>query len=212
MKVTKPTDNPITQDYSLKHKAYDFSGLNRPDEVRSGLDGEIIERVNIYNSSWINTGTLSTKDYGNFIKVRHNDGTLALFAHLKKDSSLNIGTKVKEGQIIARIGNTGNSSGPHLHAEYRNQSNINIPVEFRIGGANMDMYKGYDLSNRESMKVAVDILVRVQNGEFIDKPKYDADIKSLQEKLKVCESKPTGNPEAEKTLAELKAVLSKILR
>lgn len=36
-----------------------------------------------------------------------------------------------------------------------------------------DMYKGYDLSNKESMKVAVDILVRVQAGEFVEKAEYD---------------------------------------
>lgn len=35
-------------------------------------------------------------------------------------------------------------------------------------------YKGYDLSNPESMKVAVDVLIRVQQGEFVDKPKYEA--------------------------------------
>ncbi len=40
-----------------------------------------------------------------------------------------------------------------------------------------NMYKGYDLTNVDSMKVAVDVLVRVQAGEFVDKTKYDADLK-----------------------------------
>jgi hypothetical protein len=40
----------------------------------------------------------------------------------------------------------------------------------------MEMYKGYDLDNKESMRVAVDLLVRVQNGEFVEKVKYDADV------------------------------------
>jgi len=45
-------------------------------------------------------------------------------------------------------------------------------------GNNMsDMYNGYDLSNRESMKVAVDILVRVQKGEFVEKSKLDELVK-----------------------------------
>lgn len=39
------------------------------------------------------------------------------------------------------------------------------------------MYNGYDLSNRESMKVAVDVLVRVQKGEFVEKSKLDELVK-----------------------------------
>lgn len=46
-----------------------------------------------------------------------------------------------------------------------------------------EMYKGYDLTNRESMKAAVDVLVRVQGGEFVDRPKYDADLKSKQDTI-----------------------------
>lgn len=132
MKVYRPTDNPISPNggYTSTHKGYDFAGNNLPDEVRSGKDGEIIERVDEYTTNWRNTGTLTTRDYGNYIKVRHTDGTYALFAHLRKGSSFVKGTKVKAGQVIARIGNTGNSTGPHLHAEYRNANNVNVPVEF----------------------------------------------------------------------------------
>lgn len=49
------------------------------------------------------------------------------------------------------------------------------------GGSNM--YKGYDLANPESMKVAVDVLIRVQQGEFVDRPKYEADIAERDRKI-----------------------------
>lgn len=130
MRVYLPTDNPITRGYVPGHSGYDFAGLNRPDEVRSGKDGEIIERIDTFATNWTNSGKLTTRDYGNYIKVKHNDGTFALFAHLKQGSALSKGTKVKTGQIIARIGNTGNSTGPHLHAEYRTSGNINTKAEF----------------------------------------------------------------------------------
>ena len=132
MRVFRPTDNPVTQGYSISHRGYDFSGLNRPDEVRSGANGVIIERVDEFDSNWRNTGTLTLKDYGNYIKVKHDDGTYALFAHLKQGSSFNIGTNVTAGQTIARIGNTGNSTGQHLHAEYRNALNVNESVDFYV--------------------------------------------------------------------------------
>lgn len=52
-------------------------------------------------------------------------------------------------------------------------------------GASMaTMYKGYDLNNPESMKVAVDVLIRVQNGEFVDKSKYDQDVQNAYAKGK----------------------------
>lgn len=130
IKVYPPSDNPITQGYSKSHPAYDFAGRDLPDEDRCAMDGIITVAVNLYNTNWRNTGTLTTKDYGNFVTIRHADGSMELHAHLKKDSLLPEGSKVTAGQIIARIGNTGNSSGPHLHFEFRDKNNINIPVEF----------------------------------------------------------------------------------
>lgn len=130
MKVQRPTNNSITGNYTSTHRAYDFAGLNLPDEVRAGMDGTVVETTNLYNTNWINTGVLTIRDYGNYIKVKHDDGTIELHCHLKKDSMLMIGTRVKAGQIIARIGNTGNSTGPHLHSEFRTAQNVNTPVEF----------------------------------------------------------------------------------
>ena len=46
----------------------------------------------------------------------HPDGTFASYAHIKKNSvKLNVGDKVKKGDIIAASGNTGWTNGPHLH-------------------------------------------------------------------------------------------------
>lgn len=130
MKVYPPSDNPITQGYSDIHRAYDFAGLNLPDEVRAGQDGTVVASVNLYNTNWKATGALTTRDYGNYIMVRHTDSSVELHAHLRQNSLLPNGSKVTAGQIIARIGNTGNSSGPHLHSEFRTSQNVNVPIEF----------------------------------------------------------------------------------
>jgi murein DD-endopeptidase MepM/ murein hydrolase activator NlpD len=52
------------------------------------------------------------------IYIRHDDGYETRYAHL---TSFNVraGTKVKQGQVIAKSGNTGVGSGPHLHFEIR---------------------------------------------------------------------------------------------
>ena len=53
---------------------------------------------------------------GNFVRVRHDDGTEGVYLHLKQGSvSVRAGQRVAVGSPLALSGNTGNSSGPHLH-------------------------------------------------------------------------------------------------
>lgn len=176
MKVHRPSENRITRGYSSSHKGYDFAGLNLPDEVRAGADGEVIERVNLYSTNWSNTGTLTTKDYGNYIKIKHTDGSFELHAHLKKGSSFIKGTKVKAGQVVARIGNTGNSTGPHLHSEYRTAGNINTSVTW-ITNSNPDMNElqaclkahseAVDAANKKDVEIkALNTLIDNLKGEL----------------------------------------------
>ncbi|RAV11002.1 M23 family peptidase [Mycolicibacterium sp. GF69] len=54
--------------------------------------------------------------YGNMVKVRHSDGTVTLYGHLSA-WSVSVGQRVWAGDQIAKMGNTGNSTGPHLHFE-----------------------------------------------------------------------------------------------
>lgn len=67
-------------------------------------------------------------------------------------------------------------------------------VETIMGGSMANMYKGYDLANPESMKVAVDILVRVQAGEFVNKSDLNNEIQAhKQTALKLSELKEERN-------------------
>lgn len=55
---------------------------------------------------------------GNYITIRHDDGSVAYYWHLKKDGVMvNVGDTVKAGQFIGLSGNTGYSAFPHLHFE-----------------------------------------------------------------------------------------------
>lgn len=58
------------------------------------------------------------KGYGLHIRIRHNDGSMTLYAHLKK-VYISKEQSVVRGQQIGLTGNSGFSSGPHLHFEYR---------------------------------------------------------------------------------------------
>ncbi|MFD4374154.1 M23 family metallopeptidase [Streptomyces sp. NPDC058486] len=65
--------------------------------------------------------------YGNAIVVKHANGTYSQYAHLSK-IKVHIGQKVAAGQKIALSGNTGNSSGPHLHFEIRTTPNYGSAI------------------------------------------------------------------------------------
>lgn len=58
--------------------------------------------------------------YGNYVKIQHSDGTYTVYGHLAKDSvTVFAGETVQQGQVIAKMGNSGSSTGPHLHFEVR---------------------------------------------------------------------------------------------
>ena len=72
--------------------------------------------------AWDGRSTSGDQSYGNLVRIRHadyNGGKLqTLYAHLK-ESKVKSGQTVKEGELIGYSGNTGNSTGPHLHFEVR---------------------------------------------------------------------------------------------
>ena len=67
--------------------------------------------------------------YGKVIKINHGNGYETYYAHL---SSINVksGQKVAKGEMIGRVGNTGNSTGPHLHFEIRLNGQTLNPAKY----------------------------------------------------------------------------------
>lgn len=150
--VYQPSSNTITGGYSDTHRGYDFSGkgdLNcyapfdgvvefvKEDEKRNW-------QVNATNDPYRVPGkkrSLLTADYGNYIKIKGSK-MVCILAHLEYNSVVPSGTKVKAGDIIAKIGNTGNSTGRHLHSEFRTLKNENIQVSFSkdLPEQNMDEF------------------------------------------------------------------------
>lgn len=133
----RPCGNVLTGSFSSSHKGFDFDDI--PDNrAVACLDGVVQQSVFKYSNSWLQgrsgdptPESLTTEDYGNFLKIKHADGTFSLYAHLSPDGpKLEVGAIVKRGQVIARIGHTGNSTGAHLHFEFRNSSNQSISVSF----------------------------------------------------------------------------------
>ncbi|MCI8497587.1 MAG: peptidoglycan DD-metalloendopeptidase family protein [Clostridiales bacterium] len=84
------------------------------------ISGYAINGKNVVASKagTVTTVMYSDTGYGNRVMITHDDGQQTLYAHC---SSLLVsnGQRVEQGQVIARVGSTGNSTGPHLHFEVR---------------------------------------------------------------------------------------------
>ena len=81
-------------------------------------------------------GNIKFDPFNNYVLIRHDDGTLGHYCHLKKDGvTVKPGQIVKTGDLIAHSGSTGFSSGPHLHfcvfMTKDGRQRVSIPVKYR---------------------------------------------------------------------------------
>ncbi|MFL9835785.1 M23 family metallopeptidase [Chryseobacterium terrae] len=86
------------------------------ENVYTVLDGVVIESGN-------------SRDGGNYIKIRHSDSFTTSYLHLS-EIYYEAGEYVKAGFIIARSGNSGNSTGPHLHFAVQENGKYINPIRF----------------------------------------------------------------------------------
>lgn len=77
--------------------------------------------------------------YGNLVQIDHGFGYVTWYAHLSA-IKVRVGQQVLRGQIIGQVGNTGKSTGPHLHYEVRAKGKIVNPVNYYFMDLNADDY------------------------------------------------------------------------
>ncbi|OEU96920.1 M23 family metallopeptidase [Streptomyces oceani] len=108
---------PISDKYTLT--ASYGTGGDRWSSDHSGQDFGVPTGTEV---KAVHEGTVVTAGdggaYGNNIVIEHDNGKYSQYAHLSK-FDVSVGDKVNTGERIASSGNTGNSSGPHLHFEVR---------------------------------------------------------------------------------------------
>ena len=105
--------HPLTGKHKM-HKGIDFTA-SRGTPIHAPADGIIVEMTN-------------GKGYGKYIRVRHNSTYTTLYAHLDKFSNKTVGNKISKGDVIGYIGNSGRTSGAHLHFELHENGRAINPV------------------------------------------------------------------------------------
>lgn len=112
--------------------AIDFA-MNVGTEIYAAREGKVVKTKADSNIAGI--GQEYSK-HGNFVTIEHSDKTFATYYHLKQNGvAVSVGSTVKRGDLLGYSGNTGYSSGPHLHfAVFTLDSNLKtqtLPVKFK---------------------------------------------------------------------------------
>ncbi|MDP4088626.1 MAG: peptidoglycan DD-metalloendopeptidase family protein [Bacillota bacterium] len=103
-----PSRGTVSSNFGMRwgkmHEGIDIAA-KMGDPIYASIDGKVVY------SGWI-------EGYGYAVKIQHDNNLETLYGHCSKLIA-NVGDMVKKGQLIANVGSTGNSTGPHLHFEVR---------------------------------------------------------------------------------------------
>ena len=122
--------------YNKMHKGVDFAAPTGTPIYAAG-DG-VVEYVGRRGA------------YGNYVRIRHNSKLKTAYAHMSKyRKGLRKGQAVKQGEVIAYVGSTGRSTGPHLHYEVLlngtqvNPRSMKLPIGEVLKGKELAKFKAF---------------------------------------------------------------------
>ncbi len=108
--------NPFTKQYYM-HKGIDLSTYRQGDPIIATADGQVV------------TVDFDGGGFGNYVIIKHKHGFYTRYAHMLSIRA-KIGQRVQQGEVIGYIGNTGLSTGPHLHYEVHIGSDVVDPKKY----------------------------------------------------------------------------------
>ena len=108
-------ENPFSGQQYI-HKGIDISTYRSGDPVVTTADGQVVTIDYV-------------DDFGNYILIKHKHGYYTRYAHLLS-TRVRLGQRVQQGEVIGYVGNTGLSTGPHLHYEIHIGSDVVDPYRY----------------------------------------------------------------------------------
>lgn len=127
--------------YTKMHKGVDFAAPQGTPIMAAG-DG-VVEMAERYGA------------YGNYVRIRHNSEIKTAYAHTSRFArGVRAGSRVRQGQIVAYVGSTGRSTGPHLHYEVLLNGRQVNPMSVKLPAG--EQLLGKDLKTLRAMVPGID--------------------------------------------------------
>jgi murein DD-endopeptidase MepM/ murein hydrolase activator NlpD len=109
-------ENPFTGQYYI-HKGIDISTYRSGDPIVATADGQVV------------TIDFDQEGFGNYVIIKHKHGYYTRYGHMLS-FRVKTGQRVQQGEVIGYIGNTGLSTGPHVHYEVHVGSDVVDPYKY----------------------------------------------------------------------------------
>lgn len=123
---------PYHDDYKNKENYYCYN-----EDIIAPCDGYVYDIVDLYKDTRIIEGRpviCDIKDVrGNYITIKHAHGEYSTICHIKKGTfKVKEGDYVKAGTVLASVGNSGNTMGPHIHFQVQKGPDFDIDPGIKI--------------------------------------------------------------------------------
>lgn len=153
MLASIPAIQPVANK-DLKHVASGFGWRIHPiyktEMLHTGMDftASVGTEIHATGNGVVNKVEMNGRGYGNNATIDHGYGYETLYGHMSK-IAVRQGQKISRGDLVGFVGNTGTSSGPHLHYEVRKNGTPINPVNFYYNDLSPEEYeKMLELSSR----------------------------------------------------------------
>lgn len=124
-----PLGNPVTGHITSRYGKR-MDPLNKKKSIHEGVDIKGKRGEKIYaTADGLVKRAFKNGGYGNYIEIDHQNGYFTAYAHMQS-YTVSKGDKVRRGQLVGLVGNTGRSTGPHLHYEIRYKKTPVNPVKY----------------------------------------------------------------------------------
>jgi len=134
------TEHLVGQGYNgaFSHRGINAIDWNMPEgtPIYAAREGVVVDLEDQYARGGTDE---QLKEKANFVMIRHPDGTIGNYVHLMRGGArVQRGQRIRQGQLLGLSGNTGYTTGPHLHFEVfkigRDLKRKTIPVRFAVRG------------------------------------------------------------------------------
>ncbi|TVQ67936.1 MAG: M23 family peptidase [Balneolaceae bacterium] len=152
MPAIRPVNGPITSGFGMRrHPILRYMAMHEGVDFRAEIGTEVFATGN---------GTIlfagRNGAYGISLEIDHGFGIVTRYAHLSAFASgISVGDTVERGQMIAYSGNSGRSSGPHLHYEVLVNGRAQDPIHFMIADITPEEYLIFKRENTISSETEI---------------------------------------------------------